>query len=142
MDKPFEFFDEDDMIFYHILSKLYDDFNTEQTNRVEDLEEIFGEGISDYVFRLKEKGFVTFVKTRVENLTFHFLDINDKGIEALKALYDPEVVKRKKLEQKQERQQKEREIKLTETSHKWTKIGVITAIIISSLSLIVSILRP
>ena len=141
MSEYFPFIDEDDMIFHHILSKLYHDFNAEKTNSIEDLKDTFGEGISDYVFRLKEKEYITFVETRVDNTTFHFLDINDKGIDAFKTIYDPEWVNRKKIEQEQEKQLKEREFRLTETSYRWTKIGVITAIIFSALSLIVSILK-
>lgn len=141
MNESSAFTDEDDVIFHHILSKLYDDFNAEKTNRIEDLEYAFGEGIADYVFRLKEKGYISFVETRVDNITFHFLDINDNGIEAFKTTYNPEWINYKKAEHEKEKQQKEQEFKVTKSSNNWTKIGVIAAVVFSVFSLIMSILK-
>lgn len=143
MDDPFELFEEDDVIFHHILAKLYSDFNAGKTNRVEDLEDVFGEGISDYVFRLKEKGYIDFVTTTKGDITFHFLDINDQGIEAFKTIYDPDTINRnvemaaqevlEEVDEKKDKKQHREKVFL------WIKIGVIISGIFSLAALIISI---
>ena len=148
MDDLFELFEEDDVIFHHILSKLYDNFNKDKTNQIKDLEDAFGEGISDYVFRLLDKEYITPVKTTYKdankNIVFNFLDINDEGIEALKTIYNPETakknikqVKQKKSEEKQEKQDTK---KHRENVFRWIKIGIIISGIFSFVAIIISIL--
>ncbi len=68
--------------------------------------------------------------------------ITSKGKTALQTIYNPEWVKQNNKEKEDKINLKKREIKSVESSHKWTKIGVIAAIMISLFSLIISVIKP
>ena len=68
--------------------------------------------------------------------------ITSKGREALETIYNPEWVEQNKKAKNEEKKLREREIINAETSHKWTKYGVIVAIILGGISLVVSIFKP
>ena len=68
--------------------------------------------------------------------------ITSKGKTALQTIYNPEWVKQNNKEKEDKINLKKREIKSVESSHKWTKIGVIAAITISLFSLIISLIKP
>jgi hypothetical protein len=68
--------------------------------------------------------------------------ITSKGKRALSTTLDPKWVKQNEKEKQEEKDLKKREIKNVETSLKWTKVGVIGAIVIGIISLIYTALKP
>jgi hypothetical protein len=74
----------------------------------------------------------------------NFLDINDKGIEAFKTIYNPDIVKQnieiEKQKQLEGLLEKNEEKQHKEDVFRWTKLGIIVSGIFSLAALIISIL--
>lgn len=68
--------------------------------------------------------------------------ITAKGRKALQTIYDPEWVNQNNKEKRDEKKLKEREIKNAENNYKWTKIGVIGAIVLGIVSIIYTAFKP
>lgn len=85
------FTDEDELIFYSILSKLYSVHNSKtDTLAFVDIDTWFGDGIQDWFFRLLDRGFIEIITTTIYKnevrITIKFFEIKDLGIEYFKKL--------------------------------------------------------
>jgi len=68
--------------------------------------------------------------------------ITSKGKTALQTIYNPDWVKQNNKEKEEGKKLKKREITNFESSLRWTKLGVIGAIVLGAFSLIYTILKP
>ena len=68
--------------------------------------------------------------------------ITSKGKTALQTIYNPEWVKQNNKEKEEEKTLRKRGIENIETSLRWTKWGVIGAIVLGAISLIYTIFKP
>lgn len=68
--------------------------------------------------------------------------ITAKGKKALQTIYNPEWVTQNNKEKQDEEDLRIREIKNAESSHKWTKIGIVIAIILGVTSFIYTTIKP
>ena len=70
-----------------------------------------------------------------------FAVITTAGKEALQTEYDQNWINQQEREENEERDLRRREVKASESSHLWTKIGTVGAIVISVIALIVSVIK-
>jgi len=68
--------------------------------------------------------------------------ITSKGKTALNEIFNPEWVKQKNKEERDEKDLRERVVKIAESSHKWTKIGIVVAILGVIASFIYTTFKP
>jgi len=68
--------------------------------------------------------------------------ITSKGKKELETTYNPEWVKQNKKEKQDEKNLRIREIRTAESSHRWTKIGIVIAIILGITSFIYTTIKP
>ena len=141
MDDPFDLFDDEDYrIFYTILIKLDHNLGNDTTITFEEFKEIFGEGSEEYLFRLVEKNYVKRIKTTGQGSIFYFFDITDAGIEALKTIYDPEILMMTVENAADEVMDEKEEKSFKYKQFHWTIIGIISSIILGMSALTIAIL--
>ena len=68
--------------------------------------------------------------------------ITSKGKKELQTTYNPEWVKQNNKEKQDEKDLRLREVKITESSHRWIKIGIVVSIIGVIASLIYTTIKP
>lgn len=92
---------------------------------------------------LQDDGYLEKIITEAFNKNIAIgIRITSKGRKALQTIYDPEWVKQNNKGKKDEQKLKEREIKNAENNYKWTKIGVIGAIVLGIFSIIYTAFKP
>ena len=91
---------------------------------------------------LYQKGLVRYWKidTYARNGSWP-LRITAEGEDALQTIYNPEWVKLQENEKVKEKDLREREVKASESSHLWTKIGTISAIVMSVIAIMISLFK-